>query len=468
MSETVRSATIDLSAAEQSNGDQPQSETRAAEVWQGAGQSLRQQAPLFDVLAREPLLELDTNRLIWRSRAFVFRIALAGLLLSTLVAFLIPRRFESTSRLMPPDQMNYGAGVSALAANSGLGAQIGSGIGLSAGDILGLKSSSELFIAIMQSRTVQDDLVARFDLTRVYSDRRIEDARDDLARRTKLASDRKSGVLTIQVADRDATRAAAIAKEYSSELNRVVTELNTSSAHRERVFLQERLSQVKRDLESAENIFSEFSTKNVALDVPTQGRALIEATASLQGQLIAARTELQSLRQTYTDQNQRVRIQQARVTELSTQLNLSVSGPSGGLTGTNSAASYPSLQQLPALGMAYSDLVRNTKIQESVYQTLTQEYELAKVQEAKETPSVKILDPPDIPTRKSFPPATLDHRVRNAVFDLRRICLDIWHGHLASHRSGRSTEDFSTRGIAGRPRFHRRQSKARFARSCKR
>jgi uncharacterized protein involved in exopolysaccharide biosynthesis len=195
-----------------------------------------------------------------------------------------------------------------------------------------------------------------------------------------------------------------MAREYSSELNRVVTELNTSSAHRERVFLEERLKQVRRELDSAEKNFSEFATNNTALDVPTQGKAMIEAAASLDGQLIAARAELQSLRQTYTDQNLRVRTQQARVTELNRQLTLSVRGPSAQDGGTAGSSSYHSIRELPALGVGYSDLYRNTKIQESVYQTLTQEFELAKVQEAKETPSVKILDPPDVPETKSFPP----------------------------------------------------------------
>jgi uncharacterized protein involved in exopolysaccharide biosynthesis len=346
------------------------------------------------------------QRLVWENRSFIFRASLTGLLLSILMALLIPKRFESTARLMPPDQASSGMAMLA-AAGGNLGAQLGSGLGSVAGDLLGLKSSSDLFIGILQSRTVQDDLINKFDLRKVYADRRMEDAREDLGKRTNLSVDRKSGILTIQVVDHSPQRAAAMAGEYAGELNRVVTQLNTSSAHRERVFLEERLTQVKQDLESTEKNFSEFATKNTALDIPTQGKAMIEAAAALEGQLIGAQTELQGLKQVYADGNVRVRATQARVNELRQQLKKNLSGNStapGATSGTNRASLFPSIRELPALGVGYADLYRNTKIQEAVFQTLTQEYELAKVQEAKETPSVKILDPPDVPEKKSFPP----------------------------------------------------------------
>ncbi len=198
-----------------------------------------------------------------------------------------------------------------------------------------------------------------------------------------------------------------MAGEYISELNRVVTELNTSSAHRERVFLEDRLTHVKQDLETAEKGFSEFASKNTALDIPAQGKAMIEGLGALEGQLVAAQTELEGLKQIYADGNVRVRATQARVQELRRQLEKNLGSKSGGPAtgnGQDRESLYPSIRELPVLGVSYADLYRNTKIQEAVFQTLTQEYELAKVQEAKETPSIKVLDSPDTPEKKSFPP----------------------------------------------------------------
>ena len=141
------------------------------------------------------------------------------------------------------------------------------------------------------NQTVQDRLVQRFDLKRVYWDRLDEDARKDLAERTGVAEDRKSGIITISVADRDAHRATALAQAYVEELNRLSAELSTSAAHRERVFLEERLQAVKVDLDQAAVDFSQFSSKNTAIDLKEQARAMVEAAAQLQGELIAAESE---------------------------------------------------------------------------------------------------------------------------------------------------------------------------------
>lgn len=343
---------------------------------------------------------------LWSERRFIFRASAAGLAVSVLIAFMIPSRFTSVARLMPPDQDNSNGGAAMLAAIAG---KAGSTLGTLGAQLLGLKTTGDLFIGILQSRTVENDLVAKFDLRRVYGDRRWQDARKDLAKRTGILQDRKSEIITISVTDRDAQRAQQMAEAYIAELNSVVTNLNTSSAHRERVFLEGRLSQVQQDLESAEKQFSQFASKNTALDIQEQGKAMIEAGATLEGQLIAAQTELEGLKQIYADSNIRVRETQARIDELRRQLQ-KLSGQSASAPSASAMPSdtpYPTIRQLPLLGVDYADLYRRMKVEETVFETLTQEFELAKVEEAKETPSVKVLDAPDIPERKSFPPRSI-------------------------------------------------------------
>jgi capsule polysaccharide export protein KpsE/RkpR len=162
-------------------------------------------------------------------------------------------------------------------------------------------------------------------------------------------------------------------------------------------------------LEAAEKEFSQFASKNTAIDIKEQGKAMVDAAATLQGQFIAARSELEGLKQLYTDQNVRVRAAEARMVELETQLEkLGGKDESTSLTeAEKNDPLYPSIRRLPLLGVTYADLYRRTKVQEAVFETLTQEYELAKVQEAKEIPTVKVLDPPNLPDKKSFPPRTL-------------------------------------------------------------
>lgn len=343
---------------------------------------------------------------LWKQRKLLGKCMASGALAALVIAILIPSRYAATTRLMPPDPP-AGAGMAMLA---GIAGKMGATLGALGGDLLGMNTSADLFAGVLQSRTVQNDLVSKYDLRRVYGERRLVDARKELGRRTDISIDRKSGILTIQVTDHDPKRSTALAEEYVAELNNVVTQLNTSSAHRERVFLEERLQEVKTDLEAAEKDFSRFSSKNGAIDIKEQGKAMVEAAAILEGQLIAAQTELQGLRQIYTDQNIRVRTMQARIAELRRQLlKMGGKGEAEGAPTQESEQDelYPSIRKLPILGVTYADLYRRMKVEETVFETLTQQYEIAKVQEAKEVPSVKVLDPPEIPERKVFPPRTL-------------------------------------------------------------
>lgn len=346
-------------------------------------------------------------RLLWNARKLLFEAFFLGALASLGFALTIPSRYEATAQLMPPESQP-GSGMAALSA---LAARAG-GLGGFAGDLLRGKNSGALFVGILESRTVQDRLIEQFDLRRFYHASRMEDARAALAGTSRIVEDHKSGIISITVMDHDPQLAAALAQSYVSELDRLVEQVSTSSARRERIFLEERLRAVKRDLDSAAEKFSAFASKNTAIDIPAQGKAMLEAAATLEGQLIATEAELHGLEAMYTDQNVRVRSLRARVAELRSQL-AKMGGPVGAShsPAADSAAAdpwlYPPIRQLPILGVTYADLYRQTKIQETVYELLTQQYELAKVEEAKEVPSVKVLDAAVAPTKKSFPPRGL-------------------------------------------------------------
>lgn len=352
--------------------------------------------------------------LLWLHRLLLLKLIAIGLVVSLATAFLIPRRFNSTVQLMPPDQQSAALGaLASLAGRAGGATTALSSIGFGglaglAGDLLGQRTTSDLFVGVLRSRTVVTALVSKFDLRHVYGKKLWQDAGKILVRRTKITQDKKSGIIAITVTDRSRQRAADMAQEYVSQLNDVITQLNTSSAHREREFLETRLQQVNSSLETAERQFGDFASKNAAIDLPEEGKAMLEAGAELQGELIAAQTELQGLRQIYSDDHVKVRSMQARVTELQRQVE-TLGGKPDAIDGegVDSDPLYPTIRKLPVLGVRYADLLRSTKVQEAVFEVLTQEYELAKVAEAKEVPTVKVLDSPNIAERKSFPPRTL-------------------------------------------------------------
>jgi len=346
---------------------------------------------------------ISRARLFWNHRRLFGRVFLFTLVVSTAIAFMIANRYQATTQLMPPDSQS-GASTSLLSALAAARPGVGSLGGL-AGDLLGAKNSGALFVGVLGSRTVRDRLIEKFDLGRVYHTKKIEDTRDALAAHTAVSEDRRSGIISISVTDKDPQRAAAMAQSYVEELDRLVAQVSTSSARRERVFLEERLHSVKQELDSAAQKFSEFASKNTAIDIPAQGKAMVEAAARLQGELIAAESQLRGLQAIYTNENVRVRALQARVAELNSQLE-KLGGDAANTTTpdrSGSSSIYPSIRKLPLLGVQYADLYRNTKIEETVFELLTQQYELAKVQEAKEIPSVKVLDAAVVPTKKVFP-----------------------------------------------------------------
>jgi capsule polysaccharide export protein KpsE/RkpR len=347
---------------------------------------------------------LAISRLLWEQRRRLGRAILAGLVLTLVITLLMPNRYESTVALMPPDSSGSSgmAMIASLMGKAGLNSLGGGGL---AGDLLGSKSSGAMFVGVLQSRTIADRIIDKFDLRKVYGVNTYLDTRKKLSSRSDISEDKKTGLISISVSDTSKERAAQMAQAYVDELDRLIAEVSTSSARRERIFLEQRLVTVNKTLNDDSQKLSEYSSKHTTLDIKEQGRAMVESAAVLQGQMIAAQSELSGLEQIYTPDNVRVRALRARIGELQNQLQ-KMGGTSAPLDAskTDDAALYPSIRQLPLLAVEFGELYRNVKIQETVYELLTQQYEMAKVEEAKEIPTVKVLDAPTIAEKKSWPP----------------------------------------------------------------
>jgi uncharacterized protein involved in exopolysaccharide biosynthesis len=390
----------------------------------------------------EPSEDADNNyRLLWDHRWFIANLMLKTAVLAVIVSFLLPVKYRSSARFLPSDN----GGGSLLA---GIAARAMGGTGLDLGDagsLLGGKTSGALYMQIIDSRTMQDTIINRFDLRKVYGHRYYKETRRELSKNTKTEEERKSGVITISVVDKDPARAAQMVDAYLQEISRLSNELNTSAAHNERVFIEQRLGTVKQDLADASKALSEFSTKNATIDISVQGRSMIEGAAALQGQLIAARSELQGLQQIYTADNIRVKSAQARIAELQRQLD-----KIGGFKDVNrnpeeaSAQDiYPSIKRLPELALRYTELYRRAKMQEVIFTLLTQQFETAKIQEARELPIIKVLDNPDIPEKKDSPSRTLIVLLTTLAVG---IGASIWV--LARHQWNKTDDDHTGKRFA--------------------
>lgn len=353
---------------------------------------------------------------LWKHRKSLLQTAVIGSVISVLFVLLIPKRYESTARIMPPDSSSSGAAMLAALAGRGAG-ELGT-LGSLAASMLGVRTTGPLFVDLLHSSSVSGDLIDRFDLQKVYHTRYHVDTAKRLAHMTSIVEDKKSGVISIKVEDTDPKRARDLAQGYLDELNLLVNRTNTSSAHQERIFIELRLHSAEAELEEAQKEMSDFSSTHTTIDIKEQTRATVDAAAKLQAQLIVEQSDLDSLKQLYGDENFRIRAARARIAELTKQLK-AISGSSdplqadGTIVPENSSpldrigAEYPPLRQLPRLAVPYADIYRRVRTQEAVYEMLTQQYELARIQEAKEIPIIRVIDAPGIPEKKSFPPRAL-------------------------------------------------------------
>ena len=375
-----------------------------------------------------PLWVSRANQL-WQRRSLLVRVAVIALIVSLILAFTIPKRYKATARIMPPEQQ--GTGAMMLAALAGRGAGGLGALGALAGDLVGSHSTTALFTGLLHSGTVSSHLIDRFDLQHIYHKRYRIDTAKRLARNTTITDDKKSGIITIEVEDTDPARARDLAQAYLDELNKLVTQTSTSAARRERVFIEQRLASVQKDLETAQLELSDFSSRNTTIDIKEQTRALVDVGARLQAELLVQQSGLQSLRQIYGDGNIRVRESEARIATLERELSNMAgssapavpSAPASSVASDHSGQAksatadpnanfdvsdlYPHLRQLPRLAVPYADLYRRVKVQETVFELLTQQYEMSRIEEAKDIPVVSVIDPPGLPEKKSFPPRLL-------------------------------------------------------------
>ena len=371
---------------------------------------------------------VPNTSLLWNRRGTLLRVAIVSLVLSAAIAFLIPKQYESTTRIMPPEQQAMGAAMlAALAGKAMPGA-----VSALAGSMIGMKDTGALFVQLLESGTIRGHIVDRFDLQRTYRKRYRQDAAKKLGRRTEITQDRKSGIITIVVTDTSRERARDMNQAYVEGLDDLLIKVNTSTARREREFIEQRLVTVQSDLEKAQIALSDYASKNTTLDVKEQTKAMIDAGAKLQAELIVARSESDSMSQIYGDGNIRMRAANARVGELEHEL-MKISGSKDDGLGKilEPDRLYPSLRELPVVAVQWADLYRQVKIKETVYDLLTEQYELARIEEVKSVPSVRVIDPPNWPEKKSFPPRLVIMMVltTSAVFGsaMFLVIVERWH-----------------------------------------
>jgi uncharacterized protein involved in exopolysaccharide biosynthesis len=354
---------------------------------------------------------LGKIEVLWSHGGFIAKVAFLCLAVAVGISFLLPVKYAATAYLMPPD-MSPTSGLDLMIDMKSGGDLMGAmgGMGGALNDMLGMRSPGQLYIQEMQSRPVEESLVKSFDLNRIYHKKSREMAIKMLAANTQFDEDRKSGIISVKVSDKDPNRAAAIANAYAEQLGRLQSDIISTSGRREREYFEAQLAIARGQLEKSSQALSDFSSKNAALNLPLQDVAVVSSMSSVQGQLIAAQAEFKGLLPIYTVNNLRVREARAQIEELQRQLDQ--------IRGRGSASNSPTsdkpseaapagaavgMAKLAGLSTEYTNLYRQAKTDETMVETLTQQYEISKLEESRHVAEVQLLDPAEAPERKSSP-----------------------------------------------------------------
>lgn len=320
----------------------------------------------------------------------IFRITLVAFITAIIFTLITPKIYSSTTKLLPPQQDQGLIGL--------LMGQAGGGMATMAGNLLGKGSSADMFVSILKSESIQDAIIGRFDLMKVYNQKYRLDAYKVLDKKVIIESGKKDGIISITVEDRDPQRAANMANAYVEELGKLTAGINVSGAGRNRSFYEERLAKSRADLTLAEEALMKFQKKNKALNVVDQAKASIEGVAQLRGQLAMHEVQLDTMRRQFTDSSQEVKTQNATIGNIKAQI--------AKLEGNGNGGSIPSIGTVPSLGQQYVRLVRNVKIQEAIVEVLTKQYEMEKLNEARDDTSLQVIQKAKVPDKRIKPQRT--------------------------------------------------------------
>jgi tyrosine-protein kinase Etk/Wzc len=341
---------------------------------------------------------LDMLVLLLRHKRFVIRFVLSAVVLAVIVALVLPVQYEAKVVLLPPTQ-NSSVGSSLLGQLGGAGG-LGALASL-AGGSLGLKNPTDMYVSFLSSRTVEDAMVVRFGLMNEYHKKRVSDARKAFEHHATVVAGTKDGLIRITIEDHEAKRAAELANGYVEEFRKLSASLAITEAARRRLFFQQQLQQAKDNLTTAEDAMTKTQESTGVLQLDSQARALIESAAILRAQVMAKQVQIESMRSFATDDNPNLKLAQQELAALQSRLDKLAGSQSD--VGTDINLSKGRVTQS---GMEYFRRLRDLKYQETVYELLAKEFEVAKLDEAREGSIVQVVDAAVPPDRKSSPHRT--------------------------------------------------------------
>jgi tyrosine-protein kinase Etk/Wzc len=322
-----------------------------------------------------------------QGKAFLAMPLFAGVV-AAIASFMLPNVYTASAWILPPQQSS--------ASTSALLSQL-SGFASAVGVPVSVKNQSELYVALLQSRTIADRTISRFDLQSLYETDTMVQTRKELHGNLAVKAG-KDGIIRIAFDDHEPERAAAIANALVEELDRLTQSLAVTEAGQRRVFFERQLKKAKEDLVAAELALKSTQEKTGLIQLGDQSRVIIEAVARLRAQIAAEEVRLNAMNEFATEQNPSYRLVEQNLRTLRTQLR--------GLQSDSTAATgelFVSTGKVPEAGLQFMRSFRDLKYAEAMYEVIAKQYEIAKAEEGQEAGIVQVVDMAVPPDRKSKP-----------------------------------------------------------------
>jgi tyrosine-protein kinase Etk/Wzc len=339
---------------------------------------------------------LDVLTWLGEGKKWIVGVTAAVAIGSTIVAMLLPDEYTARASLLPPNSQQQSSSA-ALAALGALGGLAGGAAGAGMGGLIP-KSPDELYVALLKSDSVQRELADRFQLKQRWDVKTYEQLRKTFADFVRVTPDKKSGVITVLVDDEDPRFAADLANAYAGEITKVLARLAVSEAQQRRVFFDQQLKDTKEHLIQAEHDLRKVQEKSGVIVLDKQAEALITGAAMVRAQIAEREVQLKVMRTIATDVNPDVLRVAAELRALRSELARmeSTQGNPG------SAVDMP-VGRIPEAAIDYVRARRELKLQETLLESMIRQYEIAKLDEAKEGPVLQVVDYALPPDRKSKP-----------------------------------------------------------------
>jgi tyrosine-protein kinase Etk/Wzc len=346
---------------------------------------------------------LDLAIVLAKHKKLVLGVPLAAAALAAVISLLMPNVYTATARILPPQQ-NQGAAAAFLGQLRAVG-------GLNTAS-LGVKNSVDLYVGMLDSRSVADAIIERFGLQAIFEVDTLDEARRQLKNVTTISSG-KEGIISIEVDDKHAERAADIANAYVEELEKLNERLAVTEAAQRRVFFEKQLRQQKDALASAEVDLKKTQEQTGLIKLDEQGKVIIDAVAHLRAQIAAKEVQIGALRSFTTVHNpDRVRAE-AELKGLRRELAKLEHN-----TSVLETSTFVPIGKVPEAGLEYVRKLREVKYHETLFELVAKQYEVARLDEAEETSIIQVLDKALTPERKSKPKRALIVIITALLFGL--------------------------------------------------